>query len=98
MLAYSAKSAEQDIRDLYISAGGDPPVFDADTQKRYEDLIAEGKRYEALSWTAFGLATGCAIAATVLFWRDSQSDDDARVTITPVIAPNRGGVAATLRF
>jgi len=97
VLAYSAKSSEQDIRDLYVSSGGEPPVFDAQTQERYDELVAEGKRYQYLSWTAFGIATGCAIASAILFWRDAR-DDDARVSITPVIAPNRGGIAATLRF
>ena len=32
VLAYSTASAEQDIKDLYVSDDGRPPVFDAETQ------------------------------------------------------------------
>ena len=32
VLAYSTKSAEQDLRDLYVSNDGEPPVFDGESQ------------------------------------------------------------------
>jgi hypothetical protein len=93
VLAYSANSSEQDLRDLYVSNDGDPPRFDANTQKRYDDLVSEGERFEHLSWAAFGLAGGCAIAATVLFLKA-----DAPVTVTPIATPKETGVSAMLRF
>jgi hypothetical protein len=93
VLAYSAESAEQDIKDLYISNGGNPPEFDAKTKERYDDLVAEGDRYQYLSWTAFGLAAGCAIGATIFFLRDRND-----VSVTPVVTPKQTGVSATLRF
>jgi hypothetical protein len=93
VLAYSTSSAEQDIKDLYISNDGKPPRYDAKTQKRYENLIAEGRRYELLAWTSFGLAAGCAAAATLFFLRD-----DGDVTVAPVVTPTETGVSATLRF
>jgi len=96
VLAYSSSSSEQDIKDLYVSSNGGPPVFDASTQKRYDDLIAEGKTYQYLSWTSFGIATGCAVAAAILFWRDAKDDD--RVSVVPVLAPHHTGVAATIHF
>lgn len=93
VLAYSANSSEQDLRDLYVSSNGTPPRFDANTQKRYDDLVDEGQRFERLSWAAFGLAGGCAAAATILFLRS-----DSPVTVTPIATPKETGVAATLRF
>lgn len=93
VLAYSANSSEQDLRDLYVSNEGRPPVFDANTQKRYDDLVSEGERFEHLSWAAFGLAGGCAIAATVLFLKH-----ESPVTVAPVVTPKETGVSAFVRF
>ena len=93
VLAYSTSSAEKDLQDLYVSQNGQAPEFDAETRKRYDDIMAEGRRYEVLSWTSFGVAAGCAVAATILFVRDHKS-----VTVAPVVTPNETGVAATLRF
>ena len=93
VLAYSVNSAEQDIKDLYVSNNGRPPEFDDETRERFEDLEAEAKRYEKLAWTAFGLAAGCAIGATIFFVRDRGD-----VVVTPVVTPKETGVAATLRF
>jgi hypothetical protein len=93
VLAYSTQSAEQDIKDLYVSNDGRPPEFDAKTQKRYDDLTAEGKRYQYLAWTSFGLAAGCAIGATIFFLRDRND-----VSVTPIVTPKETGVSATLRF
>jgi hypothetical protein len=93
VLAYSVNSAEQDIKDLYVSNNGRPPEFDDATQERFEELEAEGKRYEKLAWTSFGIAAGCAIGATIFFLRDRGD-----VVVTPVVTPKETGVAATLRF
>ncbi len=93
VLAYATQSAEQDIKDLYISDNGMPPEFDAQTRERYENLTAEGRRYEVLAWTSFGLAAGCAIGATIFFLRDRGA-----VSVTPVVTPRETGVAATVRF
>lgn len=93
VLAYATNSAEQDVRDLYIANGGRPPEYDANTKARYEDLISEGRRYQYLAWTSFGLAAGCAIGATIFFLRDPGN-----VTVTPVVTPTETGVSAMLRF
>lgn len=93
VLAYSTSSAEQDIKDLYISNNGKPPEFDDKTRERYDDLVAEGRRYQYLAWTSFGLAAGCALGATIFFLRDRGD-----VSVAPVVTPNQTGVAATLRF
>lgn len=93
VLAYSAESAEQDVKDLYVSSGGNPPEFDAETKERYDDLVAEGERYQYLSWASFGIAAGCAIGATIYFLR-ARGD----VTVAPVVTPKQTGVTATIRF
>jgi hypothetical protein len=67
VLAYSANSSEQDLKDLYVGLDGKPPTYDATVAKRYQSLVDEGNRYEHLSWGAFALAGGFAIAATILF-------------------------------
>jgi tetratricopeptide (TPR) repeat protein len=93
VLAYSTSSAEQDIKDLYISSDGMPPEFDEQTRERYENLMDEGRRYEVLAWTSFGLAAACGAAAAIFFMRD-----EGDVTLTPVVTPKETGVSATLRF
>ncbi|MBV8755797.1 MAG: hypothetical protein JO257_00895 [Deltaproteobacteria bacterium] len=70
VLAYSASSSEQDLKDLYVGLDGKPPTYDATVAKRYQSLVDEGNRYEHLSWASFGIAGGFAIAATILFMRD----------------------------
>ncbi|HEX5057883.1 MAG TPA: hypothetical protein VFV99_00930 [Kofleriaceae bacterium] len=94
VLAYSTASSEQDVKDLYVSNNGKPPEFDAETKERYDDLIAEGKRYQVLAWTSFGIAAGCAIGATIYFLRARNED----ITVAPVVTPKETGVSATLRF
>lgn len=69
VLAYSANSSEQDLRDLYVGLDGKPPTYDASVAKRYQSLVDEGDRYEHLSWASLGIAGGFAVAATVLFLR-----------------------------
>jgi hypothetical protein len=90
VLAYSTASAESDIKDLYVTTGRLPPQFDAETQERYDDLVAEGERYQLLSRISFGLAGACALGAGYFFWRASQEKD---VTVAPVVTPTSAGVS-----
>jgi tetratricopeptide (TPR) repeat protein len=96
VLAYSASSSEQDLKDLYVSDNGGAPVWNAKTEQRYNDLIDEGHRYQYLSWASFGVAAGCAIGAAIFFWRDAKADDT--VSVVPVVSPRQTGIAATLPF
>ena len=98
VLAYSASSSEQDIRDLYVGLDHTSPVFDAKTQQRYQELLDEGHRYQYLSWGSFAIATGFAAAATILFVRDHDEQDQQRVIVTPTASGNSAGVSATIRF
>ena len=52
VLAYAATSSENDVRDLYVGFAGQPPAFDAQTKKRYDDLVDQGHRYQHLSWAS----------------------------------------------
>jgi hypothetical protein len=98
VLAYSASSSEQDIRDLYVGLDNMSPVFDAKTQQRYQDLLDEGHRYQYLAWGSFAIATGFAAAATILFVRDHDEQEQQRVFVTPTASPTGAGVSATIRF
>ena len=95
VLAYSASSSEQDLKDLYVVSGGIMPTYDDKTAKRYQDLVDQGHRYEYLSWASFGVAGACAIGATILFMRDDHHAE--RLSIAPLVG-KQTGVAATLRF
>lgn len=95
VLAYSTSSAEQDLRDLYTTTSGAPPVFDEGTQQRYDDLTAEGRRYQVLAWTSFGLAAGCAAGAAYFFVRASN---ESSVTITPTASPTSAGASVRVSF
>ena len=97
VLAYSANSSEQDIRDLYVGLDNMTPTFDAKTQERYQDLLDEGHRYQYLSWGAFGLAGGFALAATLLFVRD-YNEQQNRIIVTPTASGNSVGATAKLTF
>jgi hypothetical protein len=82
VLAYSASSSEQDLRDLYVGLDGKPPTYDATVAKRYQSLVDEGDRYEHLSWGSFAIAGAFAITATVLFLHHHDH-----------VEPSAGGVA-----
>lgn len=97
VLAYSATSSEQDIKDLYVGVDGKAPVFDMKTQQRYQDLLDEGHRYQYLSWGAFGVAAGFGIAATLIFLHD-RVVEERRVLITPTATPSSAGAALTVHF
>ena len=96
VLAFSATSSEQDIKDLYVGVDHVPPVFDGTTQKRYDDLIDEGHRYQDLSWAAFGAAAVCAGLSAYLFVRGHASHE--HVALRPVVAPQLVGLGASGSF
>jgi uncharacterized protein involved in exopolysaccharide biosynthesis len=91
VLAYAADSSENDIRDLYVGFAGQPPVFDARTQKDYNDLIDRGRQYEHLSWASFGLAGAAGVGAAVLFLVGGREEPGLQVT--PVVTSRSAGVA-----
>ena len=93
VLAYSANAAEADVDDLYVGLGGTPPVFDASTQKRFDDLVAEGKRDQQLSWASFGVA---AVLGGLAAWRFTVKEET--VQVTPTVTPNGATVTAGFRF
>jgi hypothetical protein len=95
VLAYSANAAERDVADLYVGLLGVPPQFDANTRRTYDDLVAEGRRYERLSWVSFGLAGALAAGAAIRFVTDRPTE---RVELTPAVTPTTASVTATIRF
>ncbi len=96
VLAYSANASENDISDLYVGLEGNPPVFDSRTKQRYDDLLAEGERYERLSWASFALAAGLAGGAVIWFYMSRDSGE--RAVITPAVQKDGAGVSATVRW
>jgi hypothetical protein len=70
-------------------------VFTDRTRQRYDDLVAEGERYEKLSWASFALAAGLAGGAAIWFYV-SRNDGDA--IITPTVEKNGAGMSATVKW
>ena len=97
VLAYSASSSENDVSDLYVGLGGQPPVFDAKTKQTYQDYVDEGNRDQTLSWVSFGLAGATAITAAILFYRHHNAEH-SEVSVAPAVSPTGGGFAASVRF
>src|SRR5262249_3397614 len=85
VLAYASSSSENDGRDLYAGFAGQTPMFDAQTRKRYDDLVDQGRRYQHLSWAAFGLGGAAAVGVAVLFAIGRR--DESAPTVTPVVGP-----------
>lgn len=98
VLAYSAEAAENDVEDLYVGLQGMPPVFDARTRQRYDDLIAEGERYERLSWASFALAGALAVGAGVWFYRSRDDGAESQPVIAPTVGKDGAGVSAAIRW
>ena len=98
VLAYAARSSENDVRDLYVGFAGQVPAFDATTRKRYDELVDQGHSYQHLSWAAFGLAGAAAASAAALFVLGGHGGGEvgARpLAIAPVLTPRTAGVAVT---
>lgn len=95
VLAYSASSSEQDIRDLYVGVAGTRPTYDMSTASRYHDLLDEGHRYQDLSVGAFGIGVGFAVAAAVWFIHDRNVE---ALAITPVVSAQGAGLNAVGHF
>jgi hypothetical protein len=95
VLAYAASSSENDVRDLYAGFAGQAPPFDAPTRKRYDDLVDEGKRYQHLSWAAFGLAGAAAVGVAVLFTvgRGDEPAPPRAPAVAPVVGAHGAGVS-----
>lgn len=95
VLAYAASSSENDVRDLYAGFGGQPPMFDAQTRKRYDDLVDQGRQYQHLSWAAFGLGGATAVGVAVLFaiGRGDEPGPPRAPAVTPVVGPRGAGVS-----
>jgi hypothetical protein len=95
VLAYAASSSESDVRDLYAGFAGQAPPFDASTRKRYDDLVDEGRRYQHLSWAAFGLAGAAAVGVAVLFTvgRGDEPAPPHAAAVTPVVGTHGAGVS-----
>jgi hypothetical protein len=93
ILAVAASSSEADIRDLYVGFAGQPATFDAETRKRYDDLVDQGHRFQHLSWASFGVAGAAAAGAAVLFVLGGREDTAQRARVTPVVTPTSAGVA-----
>ena len=90
VLQYSASSAEQDVRDLYLGDDGRVPVYSPSIAAQYHTLIDEGNRYADLAWVAAGVAVGFAAAATIWFVHDAH--------VVPVVTPKEASVALQARF
>jgi hypothetical protein len=96
VLAYSASSSEQDLKDLYAGVNNMPVSYDGTVPGRYRDLVDQGERYQHLSWAAFGVAGACAAGAAFLFLH--HGGEDEHISIAPMVAPHESGVMARLRF
>lgn len=94
ILAYAARSSENDVRDLYVGFAGQTPTFDAATRREYDDLVDKGRRYQHLSWASFGLAGAAAVTAGILFLVGRHDADAPPVLgrVTPVATPQGAGV------
>jgi hypothetical protein len=100
VLAYSANASESDLDDLYVGGPTGVPQFDARTKARYDDLVAEGERYQKLSVLSFGVAGALALGAAIKFLTDPDPEvaPDRAVRVTPTVSPHGGGVTAIVRF
>ena len=95
----SANATEKDIDDLYATtAGTAPPPFDGATQKRYDDLVGQGKRFNTLAAVSFGVAGVAAGTGIVLFILDHghhhAESAPGVVRVTPALGPGHVGVVA----
>jgi hypothetical protein len=94
VMTIAAEASERDLEDLYdFRIGGRPPAFDGAARDRYDAVIAQGERYEALAWIGVSLAVAAGGTAAFLFYRDRNA-----VRIAPQVRKDGAGVAATITF
>jgi hypothetical protein len=97
--AMSAEAAEKDLKDLTdIRVQGRPPEFTADNQDRYDDLIAQGERYETLSWVAFGAAGAAFATATVLFLTSRGDSSSEKPPVAIQVTGDGAAITGTFGF
>jgi hypothetical protein len=98
ILAFSAEAVERDVADLLR---GDPPAaFDGTTRDRYNDLQAQGERYQRLSWLSFGLAGVAGIAGAVLMlWPDGEAGPTSSAWhLRPQLGPDSAAITGVIDF
>lgn len=106
VMALSAESTEDDITDLYIVRLGDEPLtFNGSTERRYDQMVERGERYQTLAWASFGVAAAAAAAATYFFLTSPSSAEAAEVepakpaiALRPILSKDGGGVGASWSF
>ena len=94
VLAYSAKSSERDVEDLYAGLDGKAPQFTPAIKARYDELVDQGHRYQYLSWASFGAAAVVGGIATWLFLRQPTES----IQLAPAVTPTSAGVSASVSF
>ncbi len=101
VLALSAESTEDDLADFYIvRTGGDPLPFNGSTQRRYDELVERGERYQTLAWVSFGVAAAAGAAATYFFLssRNEEQREPSAVALRPLLSPQSAGLGASWGF
>jgi hypothetical protein len=100
VLGLSAKSREEDIQNLFVTAG-EPETYEGAVAERYDDLVDEGEKLEVWSYAAFG-AAGVAAAASVVFFLldDTPASSEGNVVklITPTVQTRQVGLTAGWTF
>lgn len=97
VLALSAEAAEKDLLDLYSVRIGDTlPTFEGPAQRRYDELVVQGERYELYSRIAFAAAGAAGVGAAILFlWPERDSEG---VALVPSAGPGELRLSARARF
>lgn len=102
ILALSSQSREEDLEALgdFRNPEGNPATFEGEVRERYEDLTAEGDRFNTWATVAFGAAGVTLVAAATLLVLDARRSDESgsAITLVPVLGRDTAGAAATLRF
>lgn len=96
--ALSAEASERDLKDLFdIRVMGRPVEFTAANQERYDDLVAQGKRYQKVSWVAFG-AAGVAFATATVLFLTSHGHDESPPPVSIEVTGTGATVGGGFRF
>ncbi len=79
VLLMSASSTQKDIEDLYANtSSGRPPAFEGVARTRYDELVAQGKRFNTLAAISFGAAGAAAVIGVTLFVMDKGHGPNRR--------------------